>query len=208
MTAQLQLVPRPPSDDAGLLRALLAKERHAARELYLRARPGVSRTILRLLRSTDEHDELVQLAMIELVLGIERFKGQCSLDSWISIVTAHVVFKHLRSRRRERLVFSALGDDDGPAYSVPAPASTGGLVITRDLLRRLATLLRSVDDSKAEVFVLHDVHGYELKEVAEILGLTVANAQSRLVRGRKQLHELIREDPELKNALDELRGVS
>ena len=149
----------------------------------------MSRTILRLLRSTEEHDELVQLSMIELVLGIDWFKGQCSLDSWISVVTAHVVFKHLRARRRDRLVFSALGEDGAPAYAVPGPSS-GSLAVSRELLRRLSTPPQSVDDSKAEVFVLHDVHGYELKEVAEILGLTVANAQSRLVRGRKQLHEL------------------
>jgi RNA polymerase sigma factor (sigma-70 family) len=143
------------------------------------------------------------LVMIELVLGIDRFRGQCSLDAWVSVVTAHLVFKHLRSKKRDRLVFSALGEAGSPGYSVPT-SSSGRLAVTRELLRRLSSLLQSLDSAKAEVFVLHEVHGFDLKEVSEILGITVANAQTRLVRGRKALHELIAHDVELKTALDEL----
>ncbi|MBK7864686.1 MAG: RNA polymerase sigma factor [Archangiaceae bacterium] len=201
VTARLHLVPPTPTDDGAVVRALRARAAGAAEALYARARPAVSRTILRLLRSDQDHDELLQLSMIELIYGIERFRGQCSLDAWISVVTAHTVFKHLRSRRRDRLLFAELGDDGSPALSVPAPSATKRAV-GRDLLHRLAALLTKVDPAKAEVFVLHDVHGYDLKEIGDILGVTVANAQSRLVRGRKALHQLIQSEPELCSALD------
>jgi RNA polymerase sigma-70 factor (ECF subfamily) len=207
VTVRLQLVQTAPADDGELVRALKTKHPAAAPALYQRARPGVSRTILRLLRSTEDHDELVQLVMIELIFGIERFRGQCSLDAWVSVVTAHTVFKHLRQRRRDRLIFSGLGDEDSVAHAVPA-ASAGRLAVNRDLLRRLSQVLERVDRAKAEVFMLHDVHGFDLKEVADILGLTVANVQTRLVRGRRALHELIRADPELKGALDDLGDES
>src|SRR5262249_5806163 len=160
-------VPAPPADDGELVRALKAKKSQAASTFYARTRPVASRTILRLLRSTEDHEELVQLVMIELVLGIERFRGQCTLDAWVSVVTAHLVFKYLRSRKRDRLVFSALGEDGSPAYTVPT-ASSGKLAVTRELLTRLTAVLQSMDSAKAEVFVLHEVHGFDLKEVAEI----------------------------------------
>ncbi len=145
--------------------------RGAAEQLYARTRPVVSRAIVRLIRSTTDHDELVQLTMIELIMTLSRFKGQCSLDAWASTLAAHIVFKELRRRRRERAVFSALGDDS-PAHTVAAPNTHRAL--QRDLLERLRGVLESIDRGKAEVFVLHDIHGYDLKETAQILDLTVS----------------------------------
>ena len=40
---------------------------------------------------------------------------------------------------------------------------------------------------KANVVFLHDILGHQLDEVAGILGITVSAAQSRLVRGRRQI---------------------
>jgi RNA polymerase sigma-70 factor (ECF subfamily) len=75
----------------------------------------------------------------------------------------------------------------------------------RNLVRRIQSHLSGIDSKKSWTYVLHDVHGYELSEIAEITGSSVAAAQSRLVRGRRELHEKIAADPELSQWLVEFQ---
>jgi RNA polymerase sigma-70 factor (ECF subfamily) len=156
-------------------------------------RPTVERAIRRLLGPADrDHEDLAQQAMIEIVTSIDRFRGDCALDGWASTITAHIVYNHIRRRTTERRLFGAL-----PLEDLPAPSSGPGEALRRSTLRRILMHLDQIDPSKAWAYVLHDVCGYDLQEIAEITKSTVAAAQSRLVRGRRELRERIVADPEL-----------
>ncbi len=134
--------------------------------------------------------------MIEVVYTVDRFRGDCPLDAWASTVAAHVVYKHLRRRTTERRIFDAMRsteDDDMPASSRNLSRDTAA----RSTLRRVFGHLDAMDESKSWTYVLHDVCGYDLREVAQITEVTVAAAQTRLVRGRRELQERMAADPEL-----------
>jgi DNA-directed RNA polymerase specialized sigma24 family protein len=75
-----------------------------------------------------------------------------------------------------------------------APAGEDS-VAQRESLARIVGHLDELGEKLAWTFVLHDVLGYRLRDVARIMGGSEAAAQSRLVRGRKRLHELIADDP-------------
>lgn len=188
-------------DDTQLIVAARRGDRTAAAALHDRVRPQVDRTVARLLGRLDsDAEDLVQIALIGIVTGIGRFRGDCPLDAWVSMVTARVVYKHLRRRKLERQIF----DSKTPI----APfASRAVRPETGDLLARVLGHVWSLDHDKAWAFVLHDVCGYDLREVAVITGSTVAAAQTRLVRGRRELHERILADPELAERLDKKEEV-
>ncbi len=163
----------------------------------------MERTILRLLGRRDtDHEDLVQLSLIELIYSIDRFRGECSLDSWASTVTAHIVYKHLRRRGTERRIFGMPAGEEFPA-SGRGPSSD---TMLRNLVARVRTHLDRLAPAKAWAFLLHDVCGYDLREAAKIMDVTVAAAQQRLVRGRRELHELMSADPELANWIAEVGG--
>ena len=190
-------LPAPTLDDSQLLASIRAGDPDAATALHDRLRPVAERAVRRLLGHADrDREDLVQQAILEVVTTVHRFRGDCPLDAWASTVTAHVVYKHIRRRMTERRIFeSHRGEDDAPA-SVDR-RSLARQASARSTLRRVMAHLDGIDEAKAWAYVLHDVCGYDLKEVAQITESTVAAAQSRLVRGRRELMEKLAADPEL-----------
>jgi RNA polymerase sigma-70 factor, ECF subfamily len=203
--APLRLVPPPgaereragfePSiDDSTLLAGLKARDASISSAFYARARPILDRTLTRLLGARDaEYDDVAQRALFELVDTIDRFRGECPLDAWISIVTARVAYRVIRKRRTERRLFADVEPQD--AYG--STRSHASAVAARQAIERVRLELAEMSPDRAWTFLLHDVYGYDLKEVSEITGASLAAAQSRLVRGRREIHERIRNNEAL-----------
>jgi RNA polymerase sigma-70 factor (ECF subfamily) len=189
--------PHPFDDDTQMLAAVRAGDAGAAAAIYERTRPVVHRTVRRLLRHSDqEYEDLCQQVMVELVRTIDNYRGECPFPAWVGLVAARVVYKTLRRRQLERRI---LADGFlGEALSTDQPARQA---LHRSTIQRIAKHLAQLDRDRAWAFLLHDVHGYDLREMAQIMRTSVAAAQSRLVRGRRDLHELIAGDPELAGEL-------
>ncbi len=157
-------------------------------ELYDRLVTTVDQTLYRVLgRRESDHEDLVQSAFEQIVktLANRRFAGACSLRTWASSVATHVGLNALRSRRRERGVFDR--------SEVDAPESTAGIdnpereATLRRELDRVRAQLAEMSPARAEALLLHDVLGHDLAEIAALTGVSIAAAQSRLVRGRHEL---------------------
>lgn len=195
--------PLPAFDDAEILAAVRRGDASSAAAFHDRVRPQVNRTVWRLLGKRDnDHEDVAQTALIELIYTIDRYRGECSLDTWTSTVTAHVVYKHIRRRQTERRLFAQIFDGDD--LPVASPQRTGRKAMGRSAVGRVAQHLDKLEPNQAWTFVLHDALGYDLREVAHITGVSVAAAQTRLIRGRRDLHARIAQDPELAHTLEEM----
>ncbi|MET0790838.1 MAG: RNA polymerase sigma factor [Polyangiaceae bacterium] len=190
----------PAHDDSALLAGLKARDASLSAAFYDRVRPIVDRTLGRLLGSRDnDYEDVAQRALFELVDTIDRFRGECPLDAWISIVTARAAYRVIRRRKIERRLFVDVQAVDAPMVT----RSHGGTVAARQAIERIRGELERMDANRAWTFLLHDVYGYDLKEVGQITGVSLSAAQSRLVRGRREIHERIRTDPALSRFLQQ-----
>lgn len=192
-------------DDATLIAEVKAGNPAVANLFCQRVLPIVDRTVRRLLgRDDSEREDLSQIAVIELVKAIGRFRQESSLDTWVSAVTAHVVYKQIRRRPLERHVSLDLVQEEILQSWQP---SGEGVFAAREALSRVLRHLDAVGEKLAWTFILHDVLGHSLTEVAAITGASESAAQSRLVRGRARLHKRIEDDPELAGMFVDLERI-
>jgi RNA polymerase sigma-70 factor (ECF subfamily) len=194
------LTPERASEDLHLIAAVRAGDASWASALYDRVRPRIEKTVRRLLGGRDpDQEDIVQQALIELVSSIDRYRGDSPIESWASAIAAHAVYNHIRRRKVERRLFRTLST--ALLDRVASPVRVGREGFVQNALSRVLAHLDAMDEKKAWTFFLHDVWGYDLREVADIMGVSASAAQTRLVRGRQELTERIAGDGELENVL-------
>jgi RNA polymerase sigma-70 factor (ECF subfamily) len=185
----------PGATDRQLVARVRAGGATAARAFCDRVRPRVEFAVRSLLGHGDpDHDDLVQIAVVALIQGLDTYRGDCALDTWVWLIAARAVYKEIRRRRRARRVFATpVAEAPEPA----APANLSGAVLARDLAGRIRRHLEALGEDKAWTYLLHDVCGFTVDEIAQMTDVSVAAAQKRLVRARGELAERIAADPEL-----------
>jgi len=153
-----------------------------------RLRPIVDATLRRVVgRNDPEYEDLLQSAL-EGVLGAlhVRARGEDYPSRWVAAITRNIAIDRLRARSRERRVFARETDAE-PEVAALSAFEPEHLTHVRQELGRLSAALGKLGRSHAAVIYLHAVLGYELSEIASVLGTSVSAAQSRLVRGRRAL---------------------
>lgn len=138
----------------------------------------------------NDFDDLVQTAAGEVFRALSKFEGRSELSTFVYGICYRVLLNHRRFFRRFRLRFS-LGVDDTTPSEAPAPVE---LLSERARAERLRRLLARMSDKYRAVVVLHDLEGYDVNEIADIVNANELTVRSRLRDGRKQLRRLIERD--------------
>jgi RNA polymerase sigma-70 factor, ECF subfamily len=157
--------------------------------------PAVDAALRRVLTARDpEYEDLLQSALEAVLAAMckDRFRGDSSLTTWASQITRNVAVDALRARSRERRVFTHQADtEDVAARSHSVGPSPERLADLREQLTQYHDALVGLCPTKAQVVYLCDVLGHRLEDVAVTLGISVAATQSRLVRGRKEVGDIV-----------------
>jgi RNA polymerase sigma-70 factor (ECF subfamily) len=149
---------------------------------------AVSRAMRRLGVSGDSLDDAVQQTFIVATrkLGIIEVGGE---RAYLLGIAVRVAADVRRARRRRREVPAA--DDGTAAAGEPDAPSVEELVDQKRALETLDGILATLPDDLREVFVLFELEGLALKEIAAMLGIPSGTVASRLRRGRETFHKRV-----------------
>jgi len=129
-----------------------------------------------------EADDLLQEIFLTAHRKLASYKGDASLGTWLFRLATNLCVDYLRSRGARFAQASDPLDAETAAPDVSAGPVLGA-IDRLDLERALATL----PERSRVVFLLHDVEGFEHREIAEILGISDGTSKSQLHKARMRL---------------------
>ena len=193
MSAMSAERPRPPvrvERDQALIEALRGRQPGSAEHLVETYGERAYRLAMRITRNPQDAEEIVQDALWTIMRKIDTFRGEAAFGSWLYRIVANAAYHKVRGQRRrpdivlddvlpsfhEDGTHAGCVDDWSARIEDPSRQSElrGALSAALDAL--------SADDRTA--VILRDVEGFSTLEVAATLGLSVANAKSRVHRAR------------------------
>ena len=178
----------PGASDFELAQSAARGDMAAFEEIYQRHHRRVYSICLRMLQNAYEAEDLTQDVFIQLYRKIGSFRGDSAFTTWLHRMTVNQVLMHFRKRTVKFEKTTEEGET--PIQVVPGTESPFKMPIVDKIA--LENAIDQLPAGYKNVFMLHDVEGFEHEEVAKILGCSVGTSKSQLHKARLKLQKLLK----------------
>jgi RNA polymerase sigma-70 factor (ECF subfamily) len=143
-----------------------------------------------------EAEDVVQETFLRAWRGLEKFRGESSLKTWLyAIALNRARARHGALSRVRSLFASGSKDREDPFAAVDAASDPGATpeenAIVFEQRQRLRAAMAALPEEFRDAVVLRDLEGLSYEDVAAVLAVPVGTVRSRLARGRALLKETL-----------------
>jgi RNA polymerase sigma-70 factor (ECF subfamily) len=162
-------------------------------ELFVTFEPRVLRMAYHMVGNPDEAADVAQEVFVRIYKYLGKIRDSSKFSTWLYRLVVHASYDYLRRYRMGEAI--SLDDDQTrPLKETVADdqVSVEHTVVYRDLGEKLLDSLGVLTPSERSVFVLRDVEGFEVKEIAKIHGISAITVRRHLSTARHKLREVVR----------------
>ncbi len=150
---------------------------------------------MRYAKNIMEAEDILHDAFIKILVKIDSFRGEGSLEAWVKQITVNTA---INAYRKKVATGYGLDIDEMQDYIkdvkvVPSDRTTVELLLQ---------FVRELPDGYRAAFNLYEIDGYSHKEIAEMLGCSPVTVRTQLHKAKLTLRKKIEEH--LKNDLEVL----
>jgi RNA polymerase sigma-70 factor (ECF subfamily) len=165
-------------------------DEEAFAELFHSHRSRVYSVCLLMTRNVAEAEDLTQGTFLQMFRSIGNFRGDSAFSTWLHRVAVNTVL--MKRRRMSPPMFSLDQpvSPDSPSLRLELGKNDPNLsgAIDRISLRRA---IQALPAGCRKIFGLHEVHGYQHDEIAELLDCSVGNSKSQLHKAKRKMRSLL-----------------
>jgi RNA polymerase sigma-70 factor (ECF subfamily) len=176
--------------EADVIRRAQAGDADAFAALFNRHKTRVYSVCLRMTKNAAEAEDLTQEAFMHVFRKLSAFRADSALSTWMYRVTINTVLMHFRKKSLKPVSLEPSNDEmenPRPREIPSADLRLNGSVDRIALNKVLAELPKGC----REIFLLHEVEGYEHHEIANLLGCSLGNSKSQLHKARQRIRQLL-----------------
>jgi RNA polymerase sigma-70 factor (ECF subfamily) len=173
--------------DIDLVNRIRGGDLTAFEDVYRQHGPRLYNVVLRLVGSPADAEDVLQEVFLLAFRKLASFRGEAALGTWLHRLAVNASLDRLRSRGARESQRTE-GFEPGTAGPVDRQPPSGEVVVSRLDLERAIALL---PDGYRAAFVLHDVEGFDHREVGGILGISEGTSKSQVHKARLRLRELL-----------------
>lgn len=180
----------PASVDAELVAQLQQGSEEAFRTLVERYQNRMYRTILALLRSPEDAEDVAQEVFVEVYQTIGSFRGEAALSTWLYRLATSRALKHQqRARAQKHFAYftSLLGFNNQVLHEPPDYAHPQAQLEGQQQVELLRAHIARLPGQQQVAFTLRHEQELSYEEIAAVLNTTVPAVESLLFRARKTL---------------------
>jgi len=146
---------------------------------------------LRMTNNAAEAEDLTQDAFLQVFRKITSFRGDSAFSTWLHRISVNTVLMHFRKKSLSQVSLDEpYSNEDGSKMRREFGTRDTDLTGCVDRIS-LARAMTELPPGYRTIFLLHEVEGYEHKEIAEMLGCSVGNSKSQLHKAKLRIRELL-----------------
>lgn len=156
---------------------------------------------LRMTNNAAEAEDLAQDAFLQVFRKLSTFRGDSALSTWLYRIAVNTVLMHFRRKSPFRISLDEpiKGDDNGrPARR--EYGSRDGRLETSVTRVALARAISELPEGYRSIFLLHEVEGYQHREIAKLLGCSVGTSKSQLHKAKLRIRDLLSPTAAVRNS--------
>ena len=182
-----------PADEADLIDRCRRLDRTAHDELYHRFRRQVAGNLYRVLGDRDDLEDLVQEVFVIAFRGLDRFRGDARLSTWLYRICVNVALGRIRTKKRRPNAIGVADLDTAPADPslTERPETPDRSLERRRDQERVYAALELLAPKKRIVLYLHEIEGLDLKEIAYLVDSNPVTVRTRLFYARREFYKII-----------------
>jgi RNA polymerase sigma-70 factor (ECF subfamily) len=172
-------------EPADLVARCQAGDVEAFGTLYRNHAPRIYALASRMAGSPDEGEDLLQEIFLQAFRKLGSFKGEAAIGTWLYRLALNHCLDFVRSKQAK---MGKVTDTLDAETSIEPAARRDTPIARIDLERAIERLPVGC----REAFVLHDIEGFDHKEVGDVLGIAEGTSKSQVFKARMKLRAFLR----------------